>query len=43
MDVKVQNPKAQLSTLKIVALRIFWKIINFGKIPKVLKIRNLEI
>ena len=33
----------QPSTLKIVALREFWKFINFGKSPKNLKIRYLEI
>ena len=43
LDVKGQNPKAQPSTLKIVALRIFWKIINSGKNPEMLKIRYLEI
>ena len=43
LDVKGQNPKAEPSTFKIVALRIFLKIINFGKNPKVLKIRYLEI
>ena len=42
-DVKGQNPNARPCTLKIVALRIFWKIINFGKNPKMLKIRYLEI
>ena len=42
-DVKGQNPKAQPSTLKIVALRIFWRIINSGKNPEMLKIRYLEI
>ena len=41
--VKGQNPKAQHSTLKIVAQRIFWKIINFGSNPKKSKIRYLEI
>ena len=39
MDVKDQNPKAQPSTIEIVALRYYWKIINFGKNPKKLKIR----
>ena len=43
LDVKGQNPKAQPSTLKIVALRIFWKIINFGKNPKMLEFCYLEI
>ena len=43
LDVKGQNPKAQPSTLKIVALRNFWKIISFGKNPEMLKIRFLEI
>ena len=43
LDVKGQNPKAQASTLKIVALRIFWKIINSGKNPEMLKIRYLKI
>ena len=43
MDVKDQNPKAQPSTFKIEALRIFWKIDIFGENPKKLKIRYLEI
>ena len=43
LDVKGQNPKAQPSTLKNVALRIFWKVINSGKNPEMLKIRYLEI
>ena len=43
MDVKGQNPKAEPSTIKIVALRYYWKIINFGKKPKKLKSRYLEI
>ena len=43
MDEKDQNPKAQPSTFKIVALRIFWKIDIFGENPKKLKIRYLEI
>ena len=43
MDVKGQNPKAQPSTIKIVAPRNYWKIINFGKNPKKLKILYLEI
>ena len=43
MDEKDQNPKAQPSTFKIEALRIFWKIDIFGENPKKLKIRYLEI
>ena len=43
LDVKGQNPKAQPSTFKIEALRIFWKINIFGENPKKLKIRYLEI
>ena len=43
LDVKGQNPKAQPSTLKIIALRRFWKILNFGENPKSLKICYLEI
>ena len=43
LDVNGKNPKVQPSTLKIVALRTFWKIINLGKNPKRLKIRYLEI
>ena len=43
MDEKDQNPKAQPSTFKIVAHRIFWKIDIFGENPKKLKIRYLKI
>ena len=43
MDEKDQNPKAQPSTFKIEALRIFWKIDIFGENPKKLKFRYLEI
>ena len=43
MDKKDQNPKAQPSTFKIEALRIFWKIDIFSENPKKLKIRYLEI
>ena len=43
LDANGQNPNEQPSTLKIVALRNCWKIVNFGKIPKILKIRYLEI
>ena len=43
LDVKGQNPKAQPFTLKIVALRNFWKIFNFGKNPKKIKNCYLEI
>ena len=43
MDEKDQNPKAQPSTFKIEALRIFWKIDFFWENPKKLKIRYLEI
>ena len=43
LDEKDQNPKAQPSTFKIEALRIFWKIDIFGENPKKLKIRYLEI
>ena len=42
LDEKDQNPKAQPSTFKIVALRIFWKIDIFCENPKKLKIRYLE-
>ena len=41
LDVKGQNPKAQPSTLRIVALRIFEK--SSSKNPNMLKIRYLEI
>ena len=43
LDVKGQNPKAQPSTFKIEALRIFWKINIFRETLKMLKIRYLEI
>ena len=33
LDEKDQNPKAQPSTFKIVALRNFWKINIFGENP----------
>ena len=42
LDIKGQNPKAEPSTLRIVALREFRKFINFGKNPKNLKFRYLE-
>ena len=38
LDVKGQNPKAQPSTLNIVALKL--KKNDFGKNPKMLKIRQ---
>ena len=43
MDDKNKNPKAQPSTFKIEALRIFLKIDIVGENPKKLKIRYLEI
>ena len=43
MDVKGQNPKAEHSTIKMVSLRYYWKIINFSKNPKKLESRYLEI
>ena len=43
LRVKGQNPKAQPSTLKIVALREFKKKSIVAKILKNLKIQNLEI
>ena len=43
MDEKDQNPKAQPSTFKIEAHRIFWKIDILGENPKKLKSRYLEI
>ena len=39
LDVKGQNPKAQPSTLNIVALKLKKKN-NFGKNPEILKIRQ---
>ena len=41
LDVKGKNPKAQPSTLKIEAMRRFWKINNVGKNRKKLKISYL--
>ena len=43
LDVKDQNPKAQPSTFKIVALRVFWNIDIFSKNKKKMKIRYITI
>ena len=43
LDVNGRDPKAQPSTLTIVALRVLWKIFDFCKIPIKLKIRFLAL